>query len=286
MSRLGQINRFKHCFDNRTLILIINALVIIAKGKKRWMVSWKRKIKKNAEFRASVGRNWNPELRIILCEYSFGMGANMASRLATGSEDDIFAKNSWSSCTNKYKKSDELCMSVSGNYGLTKFFTKLGQRTREVLVAHVAAGRDHHVRANWGLGGERSASPREWRPRRQNLTLAPCKGFEDSLEFWIQCRGFRILGTGFQSLSVELGIWIPIILGFQIPWAVFRIPKLRIPPFHKHEFPGFRNSDSLTGEPLTITLATRAGQIRERLSIRLQNSPYSWVLKYTVRTNS
>ena len=27
MSRLGQINRVKHCFDNRTLIIIINALV-------------------------------------------------------------------------------------------------------------------------------------------------------------------------------------------------------------------------------------------------------------------
>ena len=27
MSRLGQINRVKHCFDNRILILIINALV-------------------------------------------------------------------------------------------------------------------------------------------------------------------------------------------------------------------------------------------------------------------
>ena len=27
MSRLGQINRVKHCFDNRTLITIINALV-------------------------------------------------------------------------------------------------------------------------------------------------------------------------------------------------------------------------------------------------------------------
>ena len=127
MSRLGQINRVKHCFDNRTLILIINALVIITKGKKRWMVSWKRKIKNNTEFRASVGRYWKysrfpfvwlPELRIILCEYSFGMGANMASRLATGSEDDIFATNSWSGCTNKYKKATNFGLSVSGNYGL------------------------------------------------------------------------------------------------------------------------------------------------------------------------
>ena len=288
MSRLGQINRVKHCFDNRTLILIINALVIITNGKKRWMVSWKRKIKKNTEFRASVGRNWNPELRIILCEYSFGMhgsqyGVPFGDRFRRRHFCYELLKQLYQQIQ---KKATNFGLSVSGNYGLTKFFTKLGQRTREVLVAHVAAGRDHHVRAYWGLGGERSASPREWRPRRQNLTLAPCKGFEDSLEFWIQCRGFRILGTGFQSSSVKLGIWIPIILGFQIPWAVFRIPKLRIPPFHKHEFPGFRNSDSLTGEPLTITLATQAGQIRERLSIRLQNSPYSWVLKYTVRTNS
>ena len=113
MSRLGQINRVKHCFDNCTLILTINALVIITNGKKQWMESWKRKIKKNTEFRASVERYWKysrfpfvwlPELRIILCEYSFGMGANMASRLATGSEDDIFATNSWSGCTNKYRK--------------------------------------------------------------------------------------------------------------------------------------------------------------------------------------
>ena len=35
-----------------------------------------------------------PGTQNILCEYSFGMGANMASRLATGSEDDIFATNS------------------------------------------------------------------------------------------------------------------------------------------------------------------------------------------------
>ena len=126
MSRLGQINRVKHCFDNCTLILTINALVIITNGKKQWMESWKRKIKKNTEFRASVGRYWKysrfpfvwlPELRIILCEYSFGMGANMASRLATGSEDDIFATNSWSGCTNKYKKATNFGLSVSGNYG-------------------------------------------------------------------------------------------------------------------------------------------------------------------------
>ena len=41
---------------------------------------------------------------------------------------------------------------------------------------------------------------------------------------------FRILGTEFYILfvSVELGFRIPIVSGFQIPWAVFQIPKLRI----------------------------------------------------------
>ena len=31
------------------------------------------------------------------------------------------------------------------------------------------------------------------------------------------------------SLSVELRFWIPIVTGFRIPWAVFRIPKPKIP---------------------------------------------------------
>ena len=46
-----------------------------------------------------------------------------------------------------------------------------------------------------------------------DATLTPCKGIQDSLGFWIPHRGFRIPGTGLQSLSVELGIWIPIVRG-------------------------------------------------------------------------
>jgi len=34
--------------------------------------------------------------------------------------------------------------------------------------------------------------------------VAPCKRIQDSLEFWIPHIGFRILGAGFQCLSVEL----------------------------------------------------------------------------------
>ena len=42
---------------------------------------------------------------------------------------------------------------------------------------------------------------------------------QDSLGFWIPWRGFRILGTGFQSLSGELWFRIAIAVGFRIPGA-------------------------------------------------------------------
>ena len=47
--------------------------------------------------------------------------------------------------------------------------------------------------------------------------------------FWIPLCGFQIPITGFQSLSKEIGFRIPKFAGFRIPWAVFRIPKPRIP---------------------------------------------------------
>ena len=43
--------------------------------------------------------------------------------------------------------------------------------------------------------------------------LAQCKGIQDSLGFWIPRCGYRIPGTGFQSFSMELGFWIPIVGG-------------------------------------------------------------------------
>ena len=53
--------------------------------------------------------------------------------------------------------------------------------------------------------------------------IAPCKGIQGGLGFCIPRREFRILSTGFQSLSVELGFWIP------NPYFVFRFPEPRIP---------------------------------------------------------
>ena len=52
------------------------------------------------------------------------------------------------------------------------------------------------------------------------ILFAPCKGIQVSLRYWTP-------GTGFQSLSVELGFWIPIDSGFWILWAVFWISKAK-----------------------------------------------------------
>ena len=57
--------------------------------------------------------------------------------------------------------------------------------------------------------------------------VAPCKGIQHSLGFYIPCLGFPIPGTGFKTLSGELGFWIPVLVGFQIRWALFRIPKAK-----------------------------------------------------------
>ena len=73
--------------------------------------------------------------------------------------------------------------------------------------------------------------------------IAPCQGNQDSLGFWNPRRGFRISGTGFQSLSVELGFWIPSAIqcdsGFLS--AVFWIQKPRIADSTSKNFPDSTN---------------------------------------------
>ena len=66
------------------------------------------------------------------------------------------------------------------------------------------------------------------------------KGTQDSLWFWIPSCGFRIPGTGFQYLSVELRLLIPIFSG--IPDSLSCIPdsKTQDSGFHKQNFLGFR----------------------------------------------
>ena len=54
------------------------------------------------------------------------------------------------------------------------------------------------------------------------FAIGGSEGIQDSLGFWIPYRGFQIPGTGFQSLSVELAFWIPIVNG--IPDSLSCIP--------------------------------------------------------------
>ena len=85
------------------------------------------------------------------------------------------------------------------------------------------------------------------------LILYPKKGMQDCLGFCIPCRGFRILGTGLQSLSVELKIpdtncqWDSRFLEpySRFQSAGFYISPLEIPGCLIPEFPGFWNLDTI-----------------------------------------
>ena len=68
--------------------------------------------------------------------------------------------------------------------------------------------------------------------------------------------GFRIAGTGFHSLSVELGFWIPIASG--IPDSLSCIPDSSNKffsdfGFHAQNFSGFQNQDFLTRGELNVS---------------------------------
>ena len=85
-----------------------------------------------------------------------------------------------------------------------------------------------------------------------NAIFAPWKEIHNILGFWILRRGFQIPGYLFQSLSLELGFWIPVVSG--IPDSLSCIPDSKVQDlgFHKQKFPCLWNSDSLTwGEKFT-----------------------------------
>ena len=60
---------------------------------------------------------------------------------------------------------------------------------------------------------------------------------------------FRIAGTGFHSLSVELGFWIPIASGIPDSTSKFFSDF----GFHTQNFSGFQNQDSLTWGELNVS---------------------------------
>ena len=85
-----------------------------------------------------------------------------------------------------------------------------------------------------------------WMPFRDSkkwdsnaITFAPCvKGIQDSRGFWIP-------GTEFFSLSVKLGFRILIVRGIPDPTSCNPDYNAEDSEFHKKQFPGFRNLDSL-----------------------------------------
>ena len=115
---------------------------------------------------------------------------------------------------------------------------------------------------NGGLAGKTSLSPH-------------VKGSRTALD-----SGFNAVDSGFLVLDSSLRQW-NLESRFQSFWD-FRFLELysvfQSPGFHRSTNMNFQHfgiriplHGAIIGGPLTITLATQAGQIRERLSIRLQN---------------
>ena len=81
-----------------------------------------------------------------------------------------------------------------------------------------------------------------------HLVSPHVRDFLDSLGFWMPRRGLiysRFPGTGFQYVSVELGFWIPIVSGMPDSLNCILDCKTQDSGFHRQNFPGFRNPDSL-----------------------------------------
>ena len=66
-----------------------------------------------------------------------------------------------------------------------------------------------------------------------------CEGIQDSLGFWIPRHGFPVLDSGILC-PWNLDSWVQLLVEFRIPWAVFRIPKPRIPILQAKNFPHTR----------------------------------------------
>ena len=110
--------------------------------------------------------------------------------------------------------------------------------------------------------------------------LAPCEGIQDSLGLWTPSRGFRIPRTGFQSLSVELGFRIPIVLGFLELFSGFlslgfrfRIPRATISQFPESKFP-------LTGHDTVDHQGGRERDIRLSLHVLVLTNFMFSILKW------
>ena len=77
----------------------------------------------------------------------------------------------------------------------------------------------------------------------------------------------RFQVTGFQSLSVELGHWIPIDCGIPDSLSCILDSKTQDSRFQKQKFPRFRNPDSLTLGDMSGSFCARTKIICGRASV-------------------
>ena len=102
------------------------------------------------------------------------------------------------------------------------------------------------------------------------MDIEQCKGIQDmpgfSIPFRIPFNGFRISGAAFQSLSVELGIWIPILSAITDSLSCILDSKALDSGFHNQNLPGYR------------LLQVKISQIPE--------SRFSYKEQWTVSTNT
>ena len=85
------------------------------------------------------------------------------------------------------------------------------------------------------------------------ITFAAGKWIQDISGSWIPCHGFRILDTGFRIICQwNLDSRYHSLMGFRILWAVFWIPKSRIPDFTSKNFPDPLTRISLHGANYTL----------------------------------
>ena len=108
--------------------------------------------------------------------------------------------------------------------------------------------------------------------------FAPCKGIQGSLGFWLPQHGFRIPGIEFRILCQwSLNSGFQSLVGFQIPWAVFWIPKPKILDFTSKTLPDERIRISLHGAtnyPSFITFSAD-GLLQKLYLIQHSTWPFS-----------
>ena len=79
----------------------------------------------------------------------------------------------------------------------------------------------------------------------------------------------RFQVTGFQSLSMELGFWIPIDCGIPDSLSCILDSKTQDSRFQKQKFPRFRNPDSLTLGDMSDSFCARTKTISGRASVHI-----------------